>query len=67
MQIDKTRFKPLTKQEKQCQRTNNLCLYCGKPCHVACECVKKHGPHETHAIFVTNPQPEELKNKHVQF
>jgi hypothetical protein len=66
MQIDKTRFKPLTKQEKQRQHTNN-CLYCGELGHVACECLKKHGPHETHAIFVTNPQPEELKNKHVQF
>ncbi len=27
MQINKTIFKPLKKQEKQCQYTNNLCLY----------------------------------------
>jgi hypothetical protein len=39
-----TRLKPLIEQEKQ-QDTNNLCLYCGKPSHVVCECPKKQGPH----------------------
>jgi hypothetical protein len=29
MQIDATKFKPLTKAEKLRRRTNNLCLYCG--------------------------------------
>jgi hypothetical protein len=58
MHIDKTGFKPLTKQEKQCQCTNNLCLYCGKQNCVVRECPKKCGPHVTCTIFVTNPQPE---------
>jgi hypothetical protein len=47
MQINKTRFKPFTEQEKQHQRTNNLCLYCEEPGHVVHECPKKHGPHAT--------------------
>jgi hypothetical protein len=59
MQIDKTRFKPFTKQEKQHQRTNNLCLYCGEPCHIVCECLKKNGPHATCAISIINPQLKE--------
>jgi hypothetical protein len=52
-------------QEKQCQHTNNLYLYCEEPCHVVHECPKKHKPHATHTIFVTNSQPEESENKHV--
>ncbi len=59
MQIDKTRFKPLTKQEKQHQHTNNLCLYCEKLGHVARKCPKKHGPHASHVISITNPQLKE--------
>ncbi len=55
MHIDKTRFKPLMEQEKQCQHTNNLCLYCGKQDDVIRECPKKHGPHAP----CTNPQPKE--------
>jgi hypothetical protein len=50
-------------QRKQCQHINNLCFHCGKLNHVAHECLKKHGPHVAHAIFVTNPQPGELRNK----
>jgi 5-methylcytosine-specific restriction endonuclease McrA len=65
MQIDKIRFKAYTEQEKQCQHINNFCLYCEKPCHVAHKCPKKHGPHVTRTIFVTNPQLEESKNEDV--
>jgi hypothetical protein len=46
-------------KEKQHQRTKNLCLYYGKLSHVAHKCPKKHDPHVTHTIFVTNPQLEE--------
>ncbi|KAH7278834.1 hypothetical protein KP509_38G058100 [Ceratopteris richardii] len=35
MQIDVTRFQPLTPQEKQRRRDNKLCLYCGNPGHIA--------------------------------
>jgi hypothetical protein len=62
MQIDK----PLTEQKKERWYANNFCLYYGEPSHVTRECPKKHGPHTTRAICVTNPQLEELKNKHVQ-
>jgi hypothetical protein len=35
--------------------------------HVVCKCPNKHGPHVAHAISITNPQPKESKNEHVQF
>jgi hypothetical protein len=38
MQIDATKFKPLTEAEKLRRRTNNLCLYCGNPGHIAHQC-----------------------------
>ncbi len=66
MHIDKTRFKSLAKWEKQCQSTNNFCLYCGKPGPIICECPKKCGPHVAHVISITNSQLEESDNEHVQ-
>ncbi|KAH7292053.1 hypothetical protein KP509_29G049500 [Ceratopteris richardii] len=41
MQIDVTRFQPLTPQEKQRRRDNKLCLYCGNPGHIAVNCPNK--------------------------
>ena len=41
MQIDATRFKPLTEQEKKQRREKNLCLYCGQPGHRASNCPLK--------------------------
>jgi cellulose synthase/poly-beta-1,6-N-acetylglucosamine synthase-like glycosyltransferase len=38
MQINAAKFKPLTEAEKLHQRTNNLCLYCGNPGHIARQC-----------------------------
>ncbi len=35
MQIDTAKFKSLTEAEKLRRRTNNLCLYCGNPGHIA--------------------------------
>jgi hypothetical protein len=41
MQIDATRFKPLTPEEKKRRFEENLCLYCGEPGHKAGSCPKK--------------------------
>ena len=30
----------LTQEERQCRMDNNLCLFCGKPGHIAKECLK---------------------------
>ncbi len=54
-------------QKKYYQHTNNLCLYCGELGHVVRECSKKRGPHVAHATFVTNSQPKQSGNEHVQF
>ncbi|KAH9535887.1 hypothetical protein CY35_17G077500 [Sphagnum magellanicum] len=35
MQIDRAKFKSLTEAKKLRRRTNNLCLYCGNPGHIA--------------------------------
>jgi hypothetical protein len=58
MQIDKIRFKPLTKQRRIVEN--------GKSDHVTHECLKKHRPHAARAISITNPQPKESKNEHVK-
>lgn len=44
MQIDATRFKPLTPEEKKRRFEENLCLYCGEPGHKAGSCPKKRKP-----------------------
>ena len=41
MQIDATRFKPLTEQEKKQRHEENLCLYCGQLGHRASNCPLK--------------------------
>ena len=41
MQIDVTRFKPLTEQEKKQRLEENLCLYCGQPGHQVSNCPLK--------------------------
>ncbi len=41
MQIDATKFKPLIEAEKLCRRTNNMCVYCGNPGHIARQCPQK--------------------------
>ena len=42
MQIDATKFKPLTEQEKKRRREENLCLCCGQPGHRASNYPLKH-------------------------
>jgi len=38
MDIDSLRFKRLTPEERQTHINKKLCLYCGKPGHMACDC-----------------------------
>jgi hypothetical protein len=51
MQIHKTPLKLVMEEDKQHQRTNNICLYYGELGHVACECLKKHGQHTCHLYY----------------
>ena len=44
MQIDATRFKPLTPEERKRRFEEKLCLYCGEPGHRADGCSKKRKP-----------------------
>jgi 6-phosphogluconolactonase/glucosamine-6-phosphate isomerase/deaminase len=68
MQIDKTRFKPLIEHEKQCQRINNFCLYCGKLGHIASVCPNKRVQHATCTTTPTIIQGlEEEGNEDVKF
>jgi hypothetical protein len=41
MQVDVTRFKPLTQEEKDHIWKKRLCLYCGESGHKASNCFKK--------------------------
>jgi len=67
MQIDKTQFKPLTKQDKQHQHVNNLYLYYGKLGHIVGVCPNKCVQHATHPITSTTTQGlEEKGNEDVQ-
>lgn len=44
MEVDQSRRRrPLTDQEKQFRRQNNLCLYCGQPGHIAVGCPNRRG------------------------
>jgi hypothetical protein len=68
MQIDKTQFKPFTKQEKQNQRLNNLYLYYGELGHIMGAYPKKHVQHVACATTSTTTQrPKEKGNEDVQF
>ena len=62
MQIDATKFKPLTEAEKLRRRTNNLCLYCGNPGHIARQCPQKLVKLQVQAVET----PQELENKNIQ-
>jgi hypothetical protein len=62
MQIDTVKFKSLTEAEKLCRRTNNLCLYCGNPGHIARQCPQKLVKLQVQAVET----PQELENKNIQ-
>ena len=46
MEIDRIRYRPLTNEQRQHRRANDLCLYCGSPDHLIRSCPKKR-PHQT--------------------
>jgi hypothetical protein len=62
MQIDTTKFKPLTEAEKLRRTTNNLCLYCGNPGHIARQCPQKLVKLQVQ----TMETPQELENKNIK-
>ncbi len=62
MQIDTAKFKSLTEAEKLRRRTNNLCLYCGNPGHIARQCPQKLIKLQVQAVET----PQELENKNIQ-
>jgi hypothetical protein len=62
MQIDTAKFKSLTETEKLRRRTNNLCLYCGNPGHIAHQCPQKLVKLQVQAMET----PQELENKNIQ-
>ncbi len=59
MQIDTTKFKPLTEVEKLHRRINNLCLYCGNPGHIARQCPQKLVKLQVQAVET----PQELETR----
>ncbi len=61
MQIDTTKFKSLIEAEKLRRRTNNLCLYCGNPRHIARQCPQKLVKLQVQAVET----PQELENKNI--
>jgi len=62
MQIDTAKFKSLTEVKKLRRRTNNLCLYCGNPGHIARQCPQKLVKLQVQAVET----PQELENKNIQ-
>jgi len=62
MQIDTAKFKSLTKAEKLRRKTNNLCLYCGNPGHIARQCPQNLVKLQVQAVET----PQELENKNIQ-
>ena len=48
MEIDHTRFQPLTDAQRQHRRDNGLCLYCGTPGHVIRHSSMRGPRHQPH-------------------
>ncbi len=61
MQIDATKFKPLTEAEKLRRRTNNMCLYYGNPGHIDRQCPQKLVKLQVQAVET----PQKLENKNI--
>ena len=59
MEIDNTRFQPLLDAQRQHQRDNGLCVYCGTPGHVIHHCSvrgPRHQPHRARLAEVSQQQ-----------
>ncbi|CAG8522341.1 9941_t:CDS:2, partial [Dentiscutata heterogama] len=61
MQIDSTRARTLSEEEKQRQQANNLCLYCGEPGHIAKSCPRKNNA--KHRIDAVKTNLENLRKE----
>jgi len=48
----------LTEQERKHRRTNNLCMYCGKPGHIAVNCPISQRPYMGQAVRQLGTTPE---------
>jgi hypothetical protein len=70
MELDATRpvFQRLTEQQREYRRKNNLCMYCGKPGHVALQCLArpKHRPRPARLAEVTWTHAQPSGNDHAQ-
>lgn len=64
MQLDATRFKPLTEQEKKRRREQDLCLYCGRPGHRANNCmVKNQRTYQMRTTMAIQQENEDLQSQ----
>lgn len=73
MEIDGTRVlrRPLTPQERQRRRDNNLCLYCGEAGHIAFDCPKRPQNRRPDTVsattaFLNTPSDRDSGNIHAQ-
>ena len=65
MEIDRTRFQPLTDAQRRYRRDNGLCLYCGTSGHVIRQCPVRNTRQQLyHASAIETSQQQE--NDHVQ-
>jgi hypothetical protein len=62
MQINATKFKPLTEAKKLRRRANNMCLYCGNLGHIAHQCPQKLAKLQVQAVET----PQVLESENIQ-
>lgn len=64
MEVDTTKiFQPLTNEERQKRRRDNLCMYCGDPGHHAIACPKKRSRSHHHAAQITEIHPKNVSEQ----